>query len=98
MSVYVNELFEYGGSDTFKWTESCHMFTDGDVEELNVFAEKIGLRRSWLQGPYPHYDLTKSKRRTAVRAGAIEDDGKLLIRLRKEFIAQQRKAKGSRYG
>lgn len=54
------------------------MFTDGDMEELHLFAESIGLKRSWLDnrpgGPIPHYDLTAKKRSLAVKKGAIEID------------------------
>lgn len=54
------------------------MFTDGNIEELHLFAESIGLKRSWLDNkpgtPIPHYDLTENKRRLAVKKGAIEID------------------------
>lgn len=55
--------------------QSCHMWTDGDVEELNAFAESIGLRRAWLQTKHAyflHYDLTPARRAAAVRKGAQE--------------------------
>lgn len=36
-----------------------HLVTDGPMEELHVFAEKIGLKRTWFQAKkrFPHYDL-----------------------------------------
>jgi hypothetical protein len=40
-------------------------------------ADKIGLRRAWIQYPgtwKEHYDVTMTKRAAAVRAGAIEID------------------------
>ena len=46
--------------------------------ELDAMADRIGLRRSWIQHPgtwKEHYDLTRSKRCAAVAAGAIEVDG-----------------------
>ena len=46
----------------------------GDLDELHAFAARIGLRRSWFQGPpkhrHPHYDVTDSKRDQAIAAGA----------------------------
>lgn len=73
MPVYVDRLFGHGGSATFKWTESCHMFAD-TLAELHAFAASIGLKRSWFQVSrtgFPHYDLTKGKRIEAVNRGAI---------------------------
>jgi hypothetical protein len=62
----------------WRWDRSCHLFAD-TVEELHVFAQSIGLRRSWFQAGggirrLPHYDLTVARRRVAVKAGAIELD------------------------
>jgi len=42
--------------------------------ELDVFAARLGLRPQWIQYPgtcLEHYDLTDSKRRLALRLGAI---------------------------
>jgi hypothetical protein len=48
---------------------------DGDLAELHAFAARIGLKRSWFQGPpkhrHPHYDVTESKRQEAIAAGAV---------------------------
>ena len=75
--IYVDELFtatprteqarQYG-------TRWCHLTTDGDLEELHVFAEKLGMKRAWFQphATLPHYDLVPSKRALAVRLGARE--------------------------
>lgn len=52
----------------------CHMAAD-TTEELNAMADKIGVSRRWIQkaGTYlEHYDICLSKRKLAVRAGAIE--------------------------
>lgn len=52
----------------------CHMTADSRAE-LDDMADKIGLKRSWVQYPgtwKEHYDLTLSKRRAAIRSGAIE--------------------------
>ena len=51
------------------------MFTDSlDLEELHLFAEKIGMRRQWFQDHRvaPHYDLVPSRRSQAVLLGAVE--------------------------
>lgn len=75
MTVYVDELIDYG------WTlgPSCHMTADSD-EELHTFALKLGMKRSWFQGPpkhtLHHYDLVRSKRILAVRYGAHELTGR----------------------
>jgi hypothetical protein len=77
LTIYVDELKLYPGTGARfggkgKWW--CHMVTDGDIEELHAFANKIGLKREWFQGPpahnHPHYDLTESRQRAAVIAGA----------------------------
>lgn len=77
--ILVDELVGYGqapkeGAERYfgNGKQSCHMSTDGDIEELHVFAEKIGLRRAWFQNErlLPHYDLTPNKQRVAVLNGA----------------------------
>lgn len=50
---------------------SCHLTTDGPLEELHVFAERIGMKRAWFQArSTPHYDLTPRLRERALLAGA----------------------------
>jgi hypothetical protein len=52
----------------------CHLTAD-TKDELHAFARSIGLRRSWFQDKPAglwHYDVTKSKRAEAVRAGATQ--------------------------
>jgi hypothetical protein len=51
----------------------CHLFAD-TLDELLAFADRIGLRRSWFQRDRSggHFDLNPTRRRAAVRAGAIE--------------------------
>lgn len=73
MSVYVDPLFNHGGSATFRWTQSCHMYADA-LEELHLMATRIGMKRSWFQNKIrlPHYDLVASRRRQAVELGAVE--------------------------
>lgn len=79
MTIFVGELFtatprtkqaqRFGN----QW---CHMTSDADnIEELHLFAAKLGLRRQYFQGDKPwfqHYDLIASKRAQAVKLGAVE--------------------------
>jgi Protein of unknown function (DUF4031) len=61
---------------------SCHLMIDAQniaepatIELLHSFAQKIGLKREWFQpgkASAPHYDLTPTKRKTALLAGAVE--------------------------
>lgn len=89
MSVYVDDFFTRAdvpnGNHVVRgrW---CHMTAD-TREELDVMADAIGLRRSWIQYPgtwKEHYDVTLSKRRAAVAAGAIEIDFREAARLHAE--------------
>lgn len=52
---------------------SCHLTTDGPLDELHAFAARIGLRREWYQEHplAPHYDLTPKRRTAALLAGAV---------------------------
>lgn len=63
---------------TWRHREACHLFCDGDLEELHAFALLLGLRLMWFQAKadLPHYDLTRSKRDLAVSLGAVEVDRK----------------------
>ncbi len=73
MSVYVDPVMEHGGSATFRWPRSCHMYADSE-RELHLMAERLGLRREWFQDKdkLPHYDLVPAKRKLAVERGAVE--------------------------
>lgn len=56
-----------------KWEGGGHLFAT-DLNALHSFAKKIGLRREWYQvgaSGFPHYDLTRSKREAALKAGAV---------------------------
>lgn len=67
------------------------MITDGALDELHLFAARLGLKRQWFQAPprasFPHYDLRPSKRVLAVRLGAKEVS-------REEIVAVIRHVRG----
>lgn len=70
MSVYVDALIDYG----WRLGPSCHMTAD-TLEELHNMANKIGMKHEWFQiskKGLPHYDLTESRRKKALKLGAIE--------------------------
>jgi hypothetical protein len=74
MTIYVDDmrLKATVGSLTARWSHLMAGPGD-DVAELHAFAARIGLRRSWFQGPpkhHPHYDVTDTKRQQAIREGA----------------------------
>lgn len=70
MTIYVDDIFEWPSKGMW-----CHMWTDGNNEELDTFAQSIGLRKSWSQigGTMRlyHYDLRPSKREKALKKGAV---------------------------
>jgi hypothetical protein len=85
MAVYVDALRDWG----WKLGPSCHLITDGPNEELHGFAARLGLKRSWFQASPsgPHYDLVASKRRLAVKLGAIELNDRSFHAILKDWIA-----------
>lgn len=59
----------------------CHMVAD-TVDELHEMAAQIGMLRTWFQpGSWPHYDVSVSRRRVAVEAGASEVTQRELVRV-----------------
>jgi hypothetical protein len=85
MAVYVDDFgcpANVGGLNA-RWS---HLIAD-TVDELHAFAARLGLRRDWFQDPVVngkpkaapgtraaenwHYDVTQSKRRLAIRMGAV---------------------------
>jgi hypothetical protein len=74
--VYVDPLQDFGWVLRGHRVESCHLFTDlVDLAELHLLGAEIGMQLRWFQGHSrvaPHYDLTRSRRDLAVKAGARE--------------------------
>ena len=69
MTVYVDNM-----KAPFGRMIMCHMIADSD-DELVEMADRIGVQRKWHQYPgttRSHFDISKSKRRLAVEAGAVE--------------------------
>jgi len=57
-----------------------HMVAD-TLEELHVFASRLGLKREWYQDKkLPHYDLTTVKmKHKAKQLGAIEINSRKIV-------------------
>lgn len=58
------------------------------LDELNAMAEKIGLKKSWIQGgKYPHYDITYTKKKLALANGAIQvlREGEIITVLKNNY-------------
>ena len=85
MAVYVDPILHHGGSPSFHYTHSCHMYADS-LDELHATARLIGLRRDWFQpkDKLPHYDLVPTKRKAAVRAGAIEHTREQMVQFMRD--------------
>jgi hypothetical protein len=69
MAVYVDRMKARFGSMVM-----CHMIADSRAELLEM-ADRIGVRRQWMQAPSTyreHFDISLTKRELAVDAGAIE--------------------------
>jgi len=70
--IYVDKVRHYPNTK-LPYKYWSHMWADS-VIELHVMADKIGLKRSWLQdkdGTFPHYDVVPSMRALAIKHGAI---------------------------
>jgi hypothetical protein len=61
---------------------TCHLATDGPIDELHRFAQSIGVPRMAFhaRAKHPHYDLRAHHRALAVAAGAVEVTSKDLVR------------------
>ena len=58
----------------------CHMMAD-TLEELHAMADTIGIDRKHFQGD--HYDICKTKRQLAVKAGAVEVTAREMVQVRR---------------
>jgi hypothetical protein len=84
--IMVDEIMKWPHARYPFMDGSCHLTTDGDLEELHAFAISIGLRRGWFQNHVlcPHYDLTPRKRALALSKGAVFVSARAQAKARRE--------------
>jgi hypothetical protein len=97
MSVYVDHAFAYG--EWGRWSGGGHLQADSP-EELQAFAERLGLRREWFQSKpgrpeNDHYDLTRAGRARALELGAIAEDRRAGTRRRQAIRVTRRRGLAS---
>ena len=87
MTVYVDTV-----QKPYRRMLMCHMVAD-TLDELHAMADKIGVRRQWFQShaSTSHYDICKSKKRLALKYGAVELD-------RRKFVEVIRRLRRKRNG
>jgi len=68
MSVFVDR-----SANGFGRMVMCHMIADTPTE-LRGMADQIGVALKWFQSSAsaPHFDISQSKKRLAIAAGAVE--------------------------
>jgi len=71
--IMVDELQRWPNARRPFHMGSCHLTTDGPIEELHEFAKRIGMKRKWFQEHRlaPHYDLVPARREHALKLGAV---------------------------
>lgn len=84
MSVYVDSMCNCLKNKNWPYNMCCHLIADS-VDELLIFAERLGLKKVWFQNTdIPHFDLTVNMRKKAIKQGAFPISVK-------EFIKKIRK-------
>ena len=81
MTVYVDDMHLYAMGEYGRMKMS-HMMADTRAELLEM-ADHIGVPRRWLQKVDmwdEHFDVSKSKRASAIRAGANEVSMREIVR------------------
>ncbi len=71
--VYVDEMVNNLWKLRGKIVKNCHMWSDKSTAELVDFAERIGLKKNWIQRSrrgIVHFDLVERLRKKAVQSGA----------------------------
>jgi len=74
MAIYVDEMVNNLWKIRGRIVKNCHMWSDKSSEELLDFAEKIGLKKKWIQTSrrgLVHFDLMERIREKAIQNGAI---------------------------
>jgi len=97
MTVMVDELRVWPTNIACFKGGSCHLTTDGPLDELHAFARLLGLRAWWFQGEatVPHYDLTVALRAAAVELGAREVSARDQVRMRRAARAMAERKLGA---
>ena len=75
--IYVDELVDYNGMTKLKYDRWCHLWTDGDIDELHKFAQSIGLKRRWFQDKMFSHGLAD---KTWVRGGKTHAPTQSILR------------------
>lgn len=82
MPVYVDNM-----RAPYRGMKMCHMVADSMAELLDM-ADKIGMHRKWFQPlSHPHFDVSLTKRASAVAHGAIQVDRHGLVAAMKRHRA-----------
>lgn len=72
MAVYVDDMYTISLGN-FGRMKMSHLMADS-TEELLAVVDKIGVQRKWIQkegNKLEHFDISISKRKLAIKAGAI---------------------------
>lgn len=70
MPVYVDPLMRHGGSESFRWSNSCHCYADSVEELLEFCVRRLRMKSEWFQNKrVPHFDLNANKYRLALAQG-----------------------------
>jgi len=83
--IYVDEMTFCFRNRNWPYNRACHLLADS-TEELQSFADRLGLKRSWFQcKSLPHYDLTTGMRLKAIKLGAVEIDRKKFVEIMRKY-------------
>lgn len=74
---------------TFRGRRWSHLVSDQSYEELHEFAARVGLPRRAFH--HDHYDLPEELRAEALALGAVEVDGRELVRRLREAGLRRRR-------
>lgn len=82
MAVYVSTVQQCKPNARWKWHVVAHL-TANNLDELLVFATKLGLKHEWYQTPtgirlMGHFDLTVPKFKEALKLGAVESNRRVV--------------------
>lgn len=90
VSVYVDDMHT-SPIGQFGRMKMSHMIAD-TTEELLDMADRIGVARKWIQKAgtrHEHFDIALSKRRLAVKEGAIELTMRELAEIKRKTKQEQ---------